>query len=53
LEEQEPNLWAVTGKKINKDGTDGKKDYHPVSNKTHIIDGALCHRKNIDEIFGI
>jgi hypothetical protein len=49
LEEQEPNLWAVTGKKINKTGKPGKKNYHPVSNKTHLINGTSCRRKTFDE----
>jgi len=53
LESQEPDLWAVTGKKINKDGEPGKKDYEAVSNKSHIINGNSCRKKNLDETFGI
>ena len=53
LEEQEPDLWAVTGLKINKDGKLGKKEYQAVSNKTHIINGTSCRRMNLEETLGI
>jgi len=53
LEEQEPDCWAVTGNKINKNGRPGKKDYHPVSNKTHKINGTTCRKNTLDETLGI
>ena len=53
LEDQEPQYWAVTGLKLNKDGSVGKKTYQPVSNKTHIIKGLVCRRKTLEETFGI
>jgi len=53
LEEQVPESWAVTGRKINKDGRFGKKDFQDVSNDTHVIDGTSCRRKTLDETLGI
>ncbi len=53
LEDQEPNQWAVTGSKINKDGKLGKKNYHYVSGKTHVINGHVCRRKTLSEVLGI
>lgn len=53
LEEQAPESWAVTGRKINKDGRFGKKYFQDVSSDTHIIDGASCRKKTLDENFGI
>nr|WP_163500236.1 hypothetical protein [Halomonas socia] len=53
LEEKSPESWAVTGRKINKNGAFGKKNFPAVSNETHIIDGTSCRRKTLDETFGI
>lgn len=53
IEEQEPDHWAVTGQKINKNGKYGKKDFPAVSEKTHVIDGNVCRRKTLDETLGI
>lgn len=53
LEDQSPESWAVTGRKINKDGTFGKKNFQAVSNVTHVIDGTSCRRKMLDETLGI
>jgi hypothetical protein len=49
LEEQSPEYWAIRGKKINKIGKFGLKDYHEVSNKTHTINGYVCKRMSIEE----
>ncbi len=53
LEEQEPIYWSVTGTKINKSGKFGKKDYQPVSDKTHIINGTACRRMTLKETLDI
>jgi hypothetical protein len=53
LEEQDPENWAVTGRKTNKNGEFGKKNYQIISNKTHIINGLSCHKKTLSETFGI
>lgn len=53
LEEQEPIYWSVTGKKTNKNGKFGKKDYQPVSNKTHIINSSACRRMTLEEKLAI
>lgn len=53
LEEQDPKYWAVAGRKFNKDGKPSKKDFQPVSNNTHIINGTSCRRKILDETLEI
>lgn len=53
LEEQKPESWAVTGRKINKDGMLGKKNFQAVSNDTHVIDGTSCRVKTLDEALRI
>ena len=49
LEEEKPDYWAVTGKKINKNGQLGLKEYKEVSNKTHTINGSVCQRMSVKE----
>jgi hypothetical protein len=49
LEEEKPDYWAVTGKKINKNGHLGLKEYKEISNKTHTINGSVCQRMSVKE----
>jgi hypothetical protein len=49
LEQQKPAYWTVTGKKINKNGHLGLKEYKEVSNKTHTINGSVCRRMSYKE----
>lgn len=51
LEDQAPDRWAVTGRKINKDGKFGKKGFQVVSGDSHIVEGKVCRKKNLDDIF--
>jgi hypothetical protein len=53
LEEQSPKDWAISGKKINKTGKYGKKDFGPLSVHSHAFDKHVFRRKTLSEHFGI
>lgn len=45
--------WAVTGRKINKTGGFGVKDFSPVGPATHYVNGTSFSHKGIAGILGI
>lgn len=45
--------WAVTGRKINKTGEFGVKDFSPVGPATHYVNGTSFSHKGIAGILGI
>ena len=45
--------WAVTGRKINRTGEFGVKDFHPVGPATHFVDDTSFKPKGLIGIFGI
>lgn len=46
-------LWTVSGRKINKDGQLGKKDFQPVGPATHLLAGTKFSFKGIAGTLGI
>lgn len=53
IELDSPVNWVVTGKKINKTGERGIKDFNPVGPATHKFNGTSFKPKGIDGILGI
>lgn len=45
--------WAVSGRKINKSGEFGVKDFSPVGPATHNVIGTVFTRKSLAESLGI
>ena len=45
--------WTATGRKINKTGEFGVKDFSPVGPATHHVNGTGFRRKGLAGIFGM
>jgi hypothetical protein len=45
--------WTVTGRKINKTGEFGVKDFHPVGPATHYVTGTIFKHKGIGGVLGV
>ena len=53
LDENLSVSWTVTGKKILRDGSDGKKNFQEVGPHSHVIEGTICRQKTVSDVLGI